>query len=78
MNHKNPHLTPLIDQTDGWHSVDDNPPSWWLLLHDSEVGVGELGRYYIGRYTQEGFKDLRNRECNPTHWHILPDPFIID
>lgn len=78
MNNKNPHLTPLIDHTDGWHKVDETPDKWWLLLHDDTVEEGEPGRYYIGRHTQDGFKDLRGRDCTPTHWHILPDPFVID
>jgi len=78
MNHKNPHLAPLIDQTDGWHSVDDNPPGWWLFLHDDTVAQGEPGRYYIGRYTSNGYEDLCKRKCEPTHWHLLPDLFVVE
>ena len=79
MNHKNPHLTPQINTiVDGWHSVDDEPNRWWLLLHDSEVAVGESGRYYVGRYTNEGYRDLQDKPCQPTHWHEMPDPFVID
>ena len=78
--HRNPPtiLAPQIDHTvDGWHSVAEEPGRWWLLLHDSEVAEGEPGRYYIGRYTSEGYRDLSDRPCEPTHWHEMPDPVTL-
>lgn len=73
-----PHLAPLIDHTTGWHPVTETPPSsWWLLLHNADLDQADPTSYYVGRYTQSGWRDLCGGNSSPTHWHILPDPVTL-